>query len=94
METPNTEPPARPRRPPKATFGNAPDSLGYPPGSGEGFASGQDQTDCVKELANKLAWVLGSTYKKTYSSKRGPVRSFAELAALGIVRAQGYSKSK
>lgn len=78
----------------KPLYGKAAGSLGYPPGKGEEEASGQEQTDCVKELTNKLAWVLGSTYKRAYSGKKGPVHSFAELAALGIVRAQGYSKSK
>jgi len=78
----------------KPLYGKAKDSIGYPAGPGPEEASGQEQTDCVKELTNKLAWVLGSTYKRTYSSKHGPVQDFAKLAALGIVRAQGYSKSK
>lgn len=78
----------------KPLYGKAEGSIGYPPGPGEGEASGQEQTDCIKELTNKLAWVLGSTYKSQYSHKKGPVYHFAQLAALGIVRAQGYSKSK
>lgn len=94
METPNSATPPRSGDSPQASFGNAQDSLGYPPGSGPGFASGQEQTDCVKELTNKIAWVLGSTYKKTYSSKRGPVHSLAQRVAKGIVKASGYSKSK
>ena len=75
-------------------YGNGEDSLGYPPGSGDGQAGGQEQTDCVKELTNKLCWVLGSTYGKNYSSKKGPVYFLAQRIAKGIVRASGYSKSK
>ncbi len=78
----------------KPLYGKAEGSIGYPPGPGKGEASGQEQSDCVKELTNKLAWVLGSTYSAQYSGKKGPVYKFAQLAALGIVRAQGYSKSK
>jgi len=85
---------ARSTGPPPASYGNGPDQLGFAPGSGPSFASGQEQSDCVKELTNKLAWVIGSTYKKTYSSKKGPVHAFAAKCAHGIVRAQGYSKSK
>lgn len=79
---------------PPTTYGHAPDNFGFPPGSGPGMASGQEQTDCVKELTNKLAWVLGSTYKKTYSSNKGPVHLYAQRIAKGIVRGQGYSKTK
>jgi len=86
--------PPRSGSPPPAIYGNAQDQLGFPPGSGPSFASGQEQTDCIKELTNKIAWVLGSTYKKTYASKKGPVHTLAARVAKGIVRTSGYSKSK
>ena len=94
METNVPVSPPRPSGPTKIGDPNAPDHFGYPPGSGEGLASGQEQTDCAKELANKISWVLGSTYRLPYSNKKGPVYRFAQLAALAIIRAQGYSKSK
>lgn len=95
METPSC-PATSPRngRPPLPPPQPATNRLGHPPGSGEGFASGQEQVDGFKELVNKLAWVLGSTYKHPYSSKKGPVHELAVRAARSIVRATGYPKSK
>lgn len=94
VKTSDSTAPTRIRRLPEAYYGNAEDSLGYPPGSGQGFASGQEQTDCVRELANKLAWAIGSTYRKRYSTKKSPTFQLAQFAALAIVRQEGYSKSE
>jgi len=90
----NTATNPRIRRTPETYYGNAEDSLGYPPGGGEGLASGQEQADCVRELSNKFAWAIGSTYRKRYSTKKSPAYQLAQFAALAIVRQEGYSKSE
>jgi len=48
------------------------------------------QTDVVKELVNKLAWVLGSTYRKPYTSMRMPARAYAWKIVKAILRDHGY----
>jgi len=48
------------------------------------------QTDCVKELLNKLAWALGSTYRVPYGNKGASARVRAwELAKL-VLTSEGY----
>lgn len=46
-------------------------------------------TAFYQELTNKLAWAIGSTYKRTYHSKKGPVRDFAWELTKRIVGYQG-----
>lgn len=48
------------------------------------------QTEVYKELINKLAWVLGSTYRRPYSSARSPSRTYAVKMAQAILRDHGY----
>ncbi len=48
------------------------------------------QQDGFKELVNKFAWVLGSTYRVPYSNVRTPARQFAVELAAFTQQAQGY----
>ena len=48
------------------------------------------QQDVFKELINKLAWALGSTYRITYSNTRSPARTYAVRMAGKILRDNGY----
>lgn len=48
------------------------------------------QADVVKELANKVAWVLGSTYRVNYSSMRMPARAYAWRIVKKILEDHGY----
>lgn len=48
------------------------------------------QTEVFKELINKLAWALGSTYRLQYRNQRTLVRQLAIAMAKDVVRAQGY----
>ncbi len=48
------------------------------------------QQDMVKELVNKLAWVLGSTYRVPYSNQKSTARSYAWRIAKSVLRDHGY----
>lgn len=48
------------------------------------------QTEVFKELINKFAWALGSTYRQAYSNQRTPVRQLAIAIAKHVVAKQGY----
>jgi len=48
------------------------------------------QTDCFKELINKLSWVLGSTYRQPYSGARSTARVYALRMAQAVLRDHGY----
>lgn len=48
------------------------------------------QSDCFKELVNKLAWAIGSTYEARYNNVRTPARQLAIAMAQVLVRRQGY----
>lgn len=48
------------------------------------------QTDAFKELVNKFAWVLGSTYRVPYGNTSAPARVAAVALARRVVREQGY----
>lgn len=43
-----------------------------------------------KELTNKVAWVLGSTYRLEYSKRGSDLRDYARMIAHAIVRDHGY----
>jgi len=64
----------------------AADTLGIP----AAFTHPQLQQDCFKELLNKLAWVLGSTYRKPYSGVRSPARRYALEMATVVMQEHGY----
>lgn len=48
------------------------------------------QTEVFKELINKFAWALGSTYRAPYSNQRSPARQLAIAIAKHVVDIQGY----
>lgn len=48
------------------------------------------QQDAVKELVNKIAWVLGSVYRANYSNMRTPARSYAWRIAKQTLKDHGY----
>jgi len=54
------------------------------------FTHPQLQTDCFKELINKLSWVLGSTYRKPYSGVRSMARLYALEMAQVVIQEHGY----
>ena len=60
--------------------------LGLPP---DETAIGLQQ-DVVKELVNKIAWTLGSVYRKPYSSMRTPARAYAWRIVKQVIRSHGY----
>ncbi len=52
----------------------------------------QLQQDAVKELVNKISWVLGSTYRIPYSNPKSPARDYAWRMVKTILRDHGYPK--
>jgi len=48
------------------------------------------QTDAFKELINKVAWALGSTYRTPYNNTRSPTRQLAAKIARHVLETQGY----
>lgn len=48
------------------------------------------QTDAVKELVNKIAWVLGSVYRQSYSNMRTPARVYAWRIVKQVIKDHGY----
>lgn len=48
------------------------------------------QTDVVKELVNKVAWVLGSVYRRPYSNMRTPARTYAWRVVKQVIKDNGY----
>jgi len=48
------------------------------------------QTEVFKELINKFAWALGSTYRVAYSNQRSEARQLAIRMAKRVVEVQGY----
>ena len=63
-----------------------PQLLGVPPQQTQASL----QTDSFKELINKVAWALGSTYRTPYANTRTPTRRLAVAIAKHIVTTQGY----
>ena len=48
------------------------------------------QTDCAKELVNKIAWVLGSTYRVPYANMRTDARQYAWRIVKRVIEDNGY----
>ena len=48
------------------------------------------QQDMVKELVNKMAWTLGSVYRRNYSNIRTPARAYAWRIVKQIIKDHGY----
>ena len=53
----------------------------------------QLQQDCFKELVNKFAWAIGSTYRQSYSGTRSNARIVARGLASQFVREHGYPRA-
>jgi len=60
--------------------------LGIPPSESQ-IALHQD---VVKELVNKIAWVLGSVYRSNYSNMRTPARLYAWRIVKKVIEDNGY----
>ena len=61
-------------------------AFGVPPQE----VSGETQLAIVKELTNKFAWCIGSTYKKRYSGKNTEVTKYAYRIVKKILLDHGY----
>ena len=48
------------------------------------------QQDVVKELVNKIAWTLGSVYRRPYSNMRAPARAYAWMIVKQVISDHGY----
>lgn len=48
------------------------------------------QTEVFKELINKFAWALGSTYRCAYSNQKTDARQLAIRIAKRVVEVEGY----
>jgi len=48
------------------------------------------QQDAVKELVNKIAWTLGSMYRRPYSNMRTPARAYAWRIVKQVIKDHGY----
>jgi len=48
------------------------------------------QQDVVKELVNKIAWTLGSVYRRSYSNMRTPARAYAWRIVKRCIEDNGY----
>lgn len=70
------------------TLDEASTTLGIPPSDSITAL----QTDSFKELVNKFAWCLGSTYRVDYSNVRTAARTLAIQMASHVIRTQGYPR--
>lgn len=62
------------------------DALGIPPSEAQiGL-----QQDVVKELVNKISWVLGSVYRRNYSNMKTPARAYAWRIVKKVLEDHGY----
>lgn len=50
------------------------------------------QSDAFKELVNKLAWAIGSTFQTPYAGTRTVCRTYVRYLAADIIRDQGYPR--
>ncbi len=55
-----------------------------------GETPGETQLKFRKELVNKIAWVLGTAYGKTYSGKKSAVQAYAQRIVTATLRDHGY----
>lgn len=44
----------------------------------------------IREITNKVSWVLGSAYQKRYSGKNTEVQKYAARVVKAILRDHGY----
>lgn len=70
--------------------------LPSPPSDGHAFgipsqlAQPALQSDAFKELVNKIAWALGTTYHVPYANQRTVGRRWATELAKNTIASQGY----
>jgi len=62
------------------------EALGIPPSASQIAL----QQDIVKELVNKIAWTLGSVYRRNYSNMRTPARAYAWRIVKQVIKDHGY----
>jgi len=62
--------------------------LGIPPGDTQDAL----KADHYKELINKIAWSLGSSYDQSYSNINQPARKYAQRIVGAIVRDHGFPR--
>jgi len=48
------------------------------------------QTETFKEIVNKLAWAVGSTYRQPYRNPRAGARLVAITLAQQVLEVEGY----
>lgn len=60
-----------------------------PFGAGVGKPA-QPQWDQLKELRNKLAWVIGTFYGVDYSGKRTAAQAYVTRMTTAVIRDHGY----
>ena len=82
--TPNTQLPLEPGKDPfdsrvEGAFGEKP-----------GLVAGEAQLAFAKELANKVAWVIGTAYGKRYSGKNTEVSKYSWRIVKALLRDHGY----
>jgi len=78
----------RPELPPPPSVGSSLSDtpLGLPPHETQiGL-----QQDVVKELVNKVAWTLGSVYRRNYNNMRTPARAYAWRIVKRCLEDNGY----
>lgn len=78
------------RFPPTPTTQFSPPSLDDPLGIPPHEAQIALQQDVVKELVNKVAWTLGSVYRRNYSNMRTPARAYAWRIVKQVIADHGY----
>jgi len=75
--------------PTNPTLPSGPGPLGVPPGD----TYSELQHVCFKELVNKIAWAVGSTYGRPYHNTRTSARLAAIEAAKAVVAEHGYPRN-
>lgn len=53
-------------------------------------STGQSEWDFKKELQNKLAWVIGTSYAVPYSKRAAEAQKYAARMVTALVRDHGY----
>lgn len=82
VQLPLPEPKDPPEPPPEGAFGIP---------SAE--AQESQRAEIYKELINKFAWVLGSTYRVNYSNTRMPARMYAQRIVGKVIADHGFPHS-
>lgn len=78
------------RQYPQETLGNTGPLVEDPLGIQPGETQLALQTDVCKELVNKISWVLGTTYRKSYSNMRTSARKEAWRIVKQVIKDHGY----